>query len=151
MKQAQLQSNTKEATTFTIAFSMDHGPLDMLIEQAAKTDAVLPEERTHHVTSENGWANTTTLLQLAATLDDVMNPSKEGQEAWILPWDMVSIHASVDTLAAVRATFPHVVLCFLPPRSTSYLQPCDVAVFRSFKSCIQAQASATLARSKAWP
>ena len=37
------------------------------------------------------------------------------------------------------------MLCFLPP-STSYLQPCDVAVFR-FKSCIQAQASATLARS----
>ena len=45
-----------------------------------------------------------------------------------------------------RAAFPHVVLCFLPPQSTSYLQPCDVAVFRSFKSCIQTQASATLAR-----
>ena len=38
-------------------------------------------------------------------------------------------------------------LCFIPPRSTLCLQPCDVAVFRSFKSCIQAQASATLARS----
>ena len=63
------------------------------------------------------------------------------------PWDMASIHASEATLAAMRATFPHVVLCFLPPQSTSYLQPCDVAVFRSFKSCIQAQASATLARS----
>ena len=47
----------------------------------------------------------------------------------------------------MRATFPHVVLCFLPSQSTSYLQPCDVAVFRSFKSCIQAQASAKLARS----
>ena len=45
------------------------------------------------------------------------------------------------------AAFPHVVLSFLPPRSTSYLPPCDVAVFRSFKSCIQTQASATLARS----
>ena len=51
------------------------------------------------------------------------------------------------TLTAMRESFPHVVLCFLPPQSTSYLQPCDVAVFRSFKSCIQAQASATLARS----
>ena len=40
-----------------------------------------------------------------------------------------------------------VVLCFIPPRSTSYLQPCVVAVFRIFKSCIQTQASATLARS----
>ena len=60
---------------------------------------------------------------------------------------MASIHASEATLAAMRATFPHVVLAFLPPQSTSYLQPCDVAVFRSFKSCIEAQASTTLARS----
>ena len=117
---------------------------------AGKTDAVLPEqpwpERTHHVTSENGWATTTTLLQLAATLDNVLNPGREGQ-SWILLWDMASIHASEATLAAMRAAFPHIVLAFLPPRSTSYLQPCGVVVFRSFKSCILTQASATLARS----
>ena len=84
MKQAQLWGNAKEATTFTVAFSMDRGPLDMLIEQAAKIDAVLPEERTHHVTSENGWAITaTTILQFIATLDNVLNLSKELQ-AWIL-------------------------------------------------------------------
>ena len=75
-----------------------------------------------------------------------MNPGREGQ-SWILLWDMASIHASEATLAAMRDAFPHVVLCFIPPRSTSYLQPCDVAVFRSFRSCIQSQASATLARS----
>ena len=81
VKQAQLQGNTREATTFTVAFSMDRGPLDMLVQivHAGKTDAVLPEqpwpERTHHVTSENGWATTTTtLLQLAASLDNVLNP-----------------------------------------------------------------------------
>ena len=43
-------------------------------------------------------------------------------------------------------THEELALCFIPPRSTSYLQPCDVAVFRNFKSCIQTQASATLAR-----
>ena len=151
VKQAQLQGNTKEAATFTVAFSMDRGPLDMLVQivHAGKTDAVLPErlwlERIHHVTSESGWATTTTILQLAAALDGMLNPGREGQ-SWILLWDMASIHASEATLTAMRATFPHVVLCFLPPQSTSYLQPCDVAVFRSFKSCIQAQASATLAR-----
>ena len=150
VKQAQLQGNTREATTYTVAFSMDRGPLDMLVQivHAGKTDAVLPEqpwpERTHHVTSENGWATTTTLLQLVATLDDVMNPGREGQ-SWILLWDMASIHASEATLAAMKAAFPHVVLCVLPPQCTSYLQPCDVAVFRSFKSCIQTHASATLA------
>ena len=30
--------------TSTVAFSLDHGPLDMMIEQAVKTEAVLPEE-----------------------------------------------------------------------------------------------------------
>ena len=50
-------------------------------------------------------------------------------------------------LAAMKATFPHAVLCFIPPHSRSYLQPCGVAVFRSFKCCMQTQASATLARS----
>ena len=56
-----------------------------------------------------------------------------------------SIQARTDSRGSFSGTWP--ALCFLPPRSTSYLQPCDVAVFRSFKSCIQAQASATLSRS----
>ena len=72
VKQAQLQG-TKEATTFTDVFSMDRGPLDSYaqIVQAGKTDAVLLEqpwpERTHHVTSENGWATTTTIRPLWTT------------------------------------------------------------------------------------
>ena len=53
------------------------------IVQAGKTDVVVREqpwpERTHHVTSESGWATTTTLLQLTVTLDNVLNPSREGQ------------------------------------------------------------------------
>ena len=32
VKQAQLQGNTREATTFTVALSMDRGPLDMLLQ-----------------------------------------------------------------------------------------------------------------------
>ena len=110
--------NAKEATTFTVAFSMDRGPLDMLIEQAAKTDAVLPEERTHHVTSENVWTVTaTTILQFTATLDNVLNPSKG--EAWILLCDTASIHASEVTMTSMKEKFPHVIMCFLSPRSTS--------------------------------
>ena len=52
---------------------------------------------------------------------------------------MASIHTSDATMTPMMAMFAHVVLCFIPPRSTSYLQTCDVAVFRSFKSCIQTQ------------
>ena len=92
-------------------FSMDRGPLDMLMQMvhAGKTDAVLPEqprlERTHHVTSQNGWAITaTTILQFIATLDTVLNPSKEGH-AWILLWDTASIHASEGTMTAMKEKF----------------------------------------------
>ena len=86
---------------------------------ASKRDAVLLEQpwpETTLATSRQKTAGpaTTTILQLAATLDDVLNPSKEGQ-AWILLWDMTSIHASEATLAAMKAKFPHVVLCFIPP------------------------------------
>ena len=44
-----------------------------------------------------------------------------------------------DDLPSCRAVL-HLLL------ATSYLQPCDVAVFRSFESCIQTQATTTLAR-----
>ena len=141
-RESSPEGNAKESTTFTIAFSMDRGPLDLLVQivHAGKTNAVLPEkpwpERTRHVTSENGWATTTTILQLAASLDDVMNPSKEGQ-SWIFLWDMAGIHASEATLAAMKAAFSYVVLCFIPLRSTSYLQPCDVAILRSHPPQLQ--------------
>ena len=137
---AHLQGNTKEATTFTIAFSMDRGPRT----RARQTPSCRRSPgRSALATSHRRTATTTTILQFAASLDDVINPSKEGQ-SWILLWDMASIHASEGTMTAMKEKFPHVVLCFLPPRSTSYLQPCDMAVF---KSCIQTQASATLAPS----
>ena len=51
------------------AFSMDRGPLEMLVQivHASTTDAILREqpwpEHIHHVTSENGWANTTMIPQ----------------------------------------------------------------------------------------
>ena len=143
VKRAQLHGNTREATTFTVAFSMDRARLDMLVQIVHGQDrrrlagaALAGAHSPLHIRERLG--TTTTMMQLTAALDDVMNLGKEGQ-AWILLWDMASIHSSEATRAAMQATFPHIVLYFIPPRSSSYLQPCDVAVFRSFKSCIQAQ------------
>ena len=74
----------------------------------------------------------------------MMNPArKDNRGSFSGSWP--DFHASKGTITAMKATFPHVVLCFNPPHSTSYLQPYDVAVFRSFKSCIKAQVCATLA------
>ena len=129
VKQAQLWGNTKEATTFTVAFSLDRGPLDMLIEQAVKTDAVLPEEAhsPRHVGERLGHHGD----------HDPAVHSHIGQRA-----EPEQRRRSVDPSLG-HGQHPrqrghddrhegevHVVLCFIPPRSTSYLQPCDVAVFR---------------------
>ena len=130
VKQSQQQGNTREATTFTVAFSMDRGQLDMLVQivHAGRRLAGAALAHTRHVTSETAWATTTTILQLAATLDDVFDPSKEGQ-AWILLWDMASIHASADTLAheghfssrraVLHPAAQHVVLAALPSSAAS--------------------------------
>ena len=137
VKQAQLQGNAKVATTFTIASSIDRGPLDMLVQivHAGKTDAVLPEqpwpERTHHVTSEN-WGH------------DDHDPA--AGQAWILLWDMASILASADTLAAMRPTFPHVVLC----HATWLCSAASRGASRRRRAPLL-PAPSSMAPSKAWP
>ena len=72
-----------------------------------------------------------------------MNPGKEGQ-AWILLWDMRPRQRGHRDRHEGEVPSR---LAVLHPVAQHVVQPCDVAVFRSFKSCIQAQASATLARS----
>ena len=91
VKQAQLQGNTRGATTFTVALSMDRGALNMLVQivHAGKRDAVLPAQP---------WPPHATL--------NVMNPGKEGQ-SWILLCNVASIHTSAGTLAAMEASLPH--------------------------------------------
>ena len=127
--------------------SMNRGSRDLLVQMlhANMTDVVFSEqfwsERTRHVTSENDWTTTFTILQLTATLNDVVNPSKGGQGI-ILLWDIIAlIHVSEVLLTAL----PHVALCFISSRSTSYLHPYDVSVFWSFKSCILTKVSIVLA------
>ena len=79
VKQAQLHGNAKEATTFTVAFSMVAG---------AHSSRHVRERLGHHDHDRATHA-----------LDE---PGKEGQ-VWILLWDMASIHASEVTQATVKA------------------------------------------------
>ena len=80
---AQLQGKTRVATTFAVALSMDRGPLDTVVHivHAGKTRAVLPAEpfppQSLHTTSEKGWATTSTIVDLAASRDHVMNPEMD--------------------------------------------------------------------------
>ena len=105
--------------------------------------AALPE-RTHHVTSENGWATTTTILQLAAALDNLLNPGREGQSWILLTWP-----ASTPARSPWPPCGPHSLTSCSRSSRHKARRTYSPATWPSpqLKSCIQAQASTTLARS----
>ena len=103
VKQAQLQACARDTTTWIVA----HWTCWCKSCTLAR----------HTQSCQRNCGRRTAILELADTLDDVRNPGGEG-EPWIVFWDTGCIHASASTLAAMEASLPHVVLCFIPPLST---------------------------------
>ena len=91
--------------------------------EATAFTAVLPQH-TLHTFSGNGCANTSTTAGHSRA------------------WDLASVHASEATLAAMKASWPHVALYFIPPQKHFVRAALRRGSFRSFKSC---KASSTLA------
>ena len=97
------KAKSEEATSLTAAFGVDRDPLEMLLQilHAEKTTAVLPQEpfppHSLRTFSENGSAISSTTVELAIASDGVINPAGHSR-AWILLWEMASVHASEVTL-----------------------------------------------------
>ena len=159
VKQAQLQGNTKEATTFTIAFSMDRGPLDWC-------RSCTRARQTPFCPSSPGRSAPTTSSQTTAGPRPPRSCSS--RPPWITcsiqakrgnrgssSGDMASIHASEATLEAMRATFPHVVLCF--PPATQHVVPAALRRGRLPRAASKGKrapllpAPFSMAPSTAWP
>ena len=60
------------------------------------------------------------------------------------------VHASEATLIAMTAKFPHVVLCFFPPRSTSSCSPATWPSSAELQE-LHPDAGERMTPSKAWP
>ena len=93
---------------------------------------------------ENGWATTTTLLQLTTTLGRRDEP---WQGRTIV--DLSLGHGQYPRERGHGRHAGHVAFmscCASSRRSSWCWQPCDLADFRSVKSCIQTQASITFTR-----
>ena len=76
-------------------------------------------------------------------LDFKLNPAEERKD-WIFVLDLASIHRA----AEFRAKVPnHIHIVCIPAQSTSYCQPCDLAIFKSWKSVLADAASESLAES----
>ena len=106
------------------------------------------EAQAAHVTAdtllsftENKWQTQDSWMELLGWLDAKLNPAGEGRD-WILVLDLASVHKAE---AAVKATPKHIHLCFIPAGATSYLQPCDKALFKSWKSSVARSCSDALA------
>ena len=145
VKQAQLQGNTREATTFTVAGHAG-GERAILQDRRSLAGAALAGARSpcyigerlghgdHDAAARGHIGQRAEPEQRRTSMDPSLGHGQHPRQR--------------DHLGRHEGHVPHVVLCFIPPRSTSYLQPCDVAVFRSFQELHPGkQASTTLARS----
>ena len=138
---AQLQGNAMEAMTFTVAFSMDRGPVDMLVQivQAGQTPSCRSSPGWSALTTTRpgkAWATTTKLLQLTATLDNVLNQSS-GSFSGTWPASTPAHpgrHAGdvASRRAALHPTTNHVVLAALRHGRLPQLQtPASTTLARS--------------------
>ena len=76
-------------------------------------------------------------------LDLKLNPGQERKD-WIFVLDLASSHRA----AEFRAKVPkHIHIVYIPAQSTSCCQPCDVAMFRTWKSVLAAAANESFAES----
>ena len=76
-------------------------------------------------------------------LDLKLNPAEERKD-WICVLDLASIHRA----AEFRAKVPkHIHIVYIPAQSTSDCKPCDVAMFKTWKSVLADAASESLAES----
>ena len=107
VKQAQLQGNAKEATTLTVAFSMDRGALDMLVQIVqAGQDRRRPARGAHsprHVRVRLGHHDDAP----AAHSHIGQRAEPEQRRTGVGPsLGHGSIHASEATMTAMRAMWP---------------------------------------------
>ena len=76
-------------------------------------------------------------------LDLKLNPAEERKD-WMFVLDLASIHRA----AEFRAKVPnHIHIVYIPAQSTSYCQPCDVAILKPWKSVLADAAGESLAES----
>ena len=76
-------------------------------------------------------------------LDLKLNPAEELKD-WIFVLDLASTHRA----AEFRAKVPnHIDIVYIPAQSTSYCQPCDLAIFKTWKAVLADAASESLAES----
>ena len=79
-----------------------------------------------------------------SSLEDFMVLLDFEAEPWIFVLDLASIHRA----AEFRAKVPkHILIVYIPSQSTSYCQPCDVAMCRTWKSVLAAAANESFAES----
>jgi hypothetical protein len=137
-------ADDKRQITAMIAVTLTGEMLPVQLIFQGKTARVEPDASKHvgHITtthSANHWANVDTtmefLRQVAAYRNNVID--KEGLLATtpaLLIWDVFYTHREPEVMEFCRRNNIH--LLFVPANCTSFLQLCDVAVNKSWKSSL---------------
>ena len=97
--------------------------------------------------TETDWQTVSSLEDFMVFLELKLNPAEERKD-WIFVLDLASSHRA----AEFRAKVPkHIHIVYIPAQSTSYCQPCDVAILKTWKSVLADAASESLAENVVRP
>ena len=125
------------------------GPVQVVWQ--GKTKACCPKEsiqkefqkQLSHFYSPTHWSTPDTVRHLVGTLwkEHVLpvmlrmqlNPI---EQKWVLLWDVYSSHRDHGVLVELRATYPNLIILFVPANTTCELQPLDTGFNFPFKSSI---------------
>ena len=91
--------------------------------------------------TENHWQTLSSLQHFMVFLDLELNLERSARTGSSC---LASIHRAAEFTAKVPE---HIHIVYLPARSTSYCQPCDMAMFRTWKSVLAACTNESFAES----
>eukprot|EP00971_Amphidinium_carterae_P111578 2209816-Amphidinium_carterae.1 len=144
-KGSSSSGNPKKMTTATLAVSHSGkiAEITVLFEGTGRVMPVGPLPDGVHVdVGPSNWQSNASLMKLVGSLDiriqEDHDPVKHGEKKvhWLLLLDLAPVHCSAESMEALRSNLPWVHACFVPPHSTSYCQPADVAYMRPLKAAI---------------
>ena len=114
-------------------------PLYLQLLFEGKNGHVQAESRRHIRPVQRG----SSLFVIQTHCETKLNPAEEPKD-WIFVLDLASTHRA----AEFRAKVPnHIHIVNIPAKSTSYCQPCDLAIFKTWKAVLADAASESLAES----
>ena len=124
------------------------------LTSACPSQAVMDEciQELYHTQTPTHWCSLRSLKQLFQRLADHVKKTCEekgwdyASQYWVVVMDTYAIHISEDFLNWYHEEFPHLLVLFICPNCTAWLQPLDISFNGPFKGHLRQAAGEWLAK-----